>query len=60
MAKFEISYSRKVQTLQYENITVTLTKEFDDKDIKYDAAFSQVREKVNEWIENELIMLGLK
>ncbi|GAI49844.1 unnamed protein product [marine sediment metagenome] len=60
MAKFEVSYSRKKQTLQYENITITLTAEFDDKDVTYDGAFSLVREKVNQWIEQELIMLGLK
>jgi len=39
---------------------VALTAEFDDKDITHDGAFSLVREKVNQWVERELIMLGLK
>lgn len=60
MAKFSISYSRKVQTIPYENITVTLTAEFDDEDITHDGAFSMVREKVTRWIEQDLVMLGLK
>ena len=60
MTKFEVSYSRKVQTIQFENLSVFLTVEFDDEDITYDAAFSLVRDKVNQWVEQDLIMLGLK
>lgn len=60
MVKFEVRYSRKVQTVRFENIEVVLTAEFDDEDTTYDAAFSLVREKVNQWVEQELIMLGLK
>ena len=60
MAKFEVRYSRKVQTLPYENITITLTAEFDDEDMTHDGAFSLVREKVNQWVEQDLVMLGLK
>lgn len=60
MTKFEVSYSRKVQTIQFENLSVGLQGEFDDEDITYDAAFSLIREKVNQWVEQELIMLGLK
>jgi len=60
MGKFSILYSRKVQTHPYENVTITLTIEFDDKDTTHDGAFSLVREKVNQWVEQELIMLGLK
>ena len=60
MPKFSIAYARKVQTIQYENITIGLTAEFDDKDTTHDGAFSLVREKVNQWIEQDLIMMGLK
>ena len=60
MAKFEVRYSRKVTTVRFENVEMSFTAEFDDEDITYDAAFSMVREKVNQWIEQELIMLGVK
>lgn len=60
MAKFEVRYTKKVQTIRFENIEVAFTAEFDDEDTTYDAAFSLVREKVNQWVEQELIMLGLK
>lgn len=60
MAKFEVSYSRKVQTVRFENIEVALTAEFDDNDMTHDCAFSLVRDKVNQWIEQDLIMMGLK
>ncbi len=60
MAKFEVRYSRKVTTVRFENVEIAFTAEFDDEDITHDAAFSQVRDKVNRWIEQDLIMLGLK
>jgi len=60
MAKFEVRYSRKVQTVRYENIEIALTAEFDDEDTTHDAAFSMVREKVTQWIEQDLVMLGVK
>ncbi len=60
MAKFEVSYTRKVQTIQYENISITLTAEFDDNEITYDIAFTRIRDKVNQWVEQDLIMMGLK
>jgi len=60
MAKFEVRYSRKVQTIRFENIEIALTAEFDDEETTHDVAFSLVREKVNQWIEQDLIILGLK
>lgn len=60
MAKFEIRFSKKVQTERFENLEVALSAEFDDKDITHDCAFNLVREKVNQWVEQELIMMGLK
>jgi len=58
--KFSISYARKVQTVQFENITVTLTREFDEDEISPDYAFKEVRDKVNLWLNNELKSMGLK
>ena len=59
MAKFSVSYARKVQTLPYENITVNLTAEFDDEDTPHDHAFNTVRNKVELWLKNELDSMGL-
>lgn len=59
MAKFSVSYARKVQTLPYENITVNLTAEFDDDEVPHDYAFSTVRDKVELWLKNELDSMGL-
>lgn len=60
MAKFEVRYSRKVQTIRYENIEISLIAEFDDEEITYDDAFRKVREKVAQWVEQDLVMLGVK
>lgn len=59
MAKFSVSYARKVQTQPYENMTVNLTAEFDNEEVSYDYAFSTVRAKVEFWLKNELEMMGL-
>jgi len=59
MAKFSVSYARKIQTLPYENITVNLTAEFDDDDIPYDYAFNTVKTKVELWLKNELNAMGI-
>ena len=58
--KFTVCFERKVSTARYENITVSLNQEFDDDEIKPDQAFHRVREKVNNWIDTELVMLGLE
>lgn len=59
VVKFSITYARKVQTTQYENMTVELTAEFDDEETPRDYAWKQVRDKVHEWINNELESMGL-
>ncbi len=59
MPKFSITYARKVQTLPYENITVTFTAEFDGDEVSPDYAFGEVRDKVNQWLNNELDSMGL-
>jgi len=60
VAKFSVSYARKVQTLPYENVTINLTAEFDDEAVSHDYAFGTVRDKVELWLKNELDMMGVK
>jgi len=59
MGKFSITYVRKVQTQPYENVTIGLTQEFEDK-MSHDDAFKEVRDRVEVWINYELQILGLK
>jgi len=58
MGKFTVSYTRKVQTVPYENVTISLTQEFDDDRCSPDYAFKEVRDTVNRWIAAELQILG--
>ncbi len=60
MGKFSVTYTRKVQTMPYENVTISLTQEFDEDDVSYDYALKEVRDRVARWIDVELQMLGLK
>ena len=55
---YEITVRRKVQTFQYESLEVGLVEEFDDS-IDRDKAFQQSAKKVAEWIESELLIMGL-
>lgn len=55
---FEITVRRKVQTFQYESLEVGLTQEFDDS-IDEDKAFQLTAKKVEEWIDMELLEMGL-
>ena len=57
MGKFSVSYTRKVQTVPYENVTVNLTREFDEDLCSPDQAFKEVRETVAKWIDAELHIL---
>lgn len=59
MTKFNVTYTRKVQTVPYENLTISLSQEFDDDEVSYDYAFKEVRDRVNRWIDVELQMLGV-
>lgn len=59
MAKYTVTYSRKIQTLPYETMMVELTAEFDAEETPRDHAWKQVRDKVHEWINNELESMGL-
>ena len=60
MTKFSVSYTRKVQTRPYENITINLTSEFDTDEVSFDYAHSQIRSKVEEWIKDDLQFLGVR
>ena len=60
MTKFTVSYSRKVQTRQYENMTISLTEEFNIHEDSHDAAFSQTRTIVERWITEALQSLPTK
>jgi len=57
MGKFSVTYTRKVQTVPYENVTISLTQEFDDDEVSYDYALKEVRSRVARWIDAELQML---
>lgn len=60
MGKFSVTYTRKVQTIRFENIEISLTQEFDEDEVSYDYALKEVRNRVTRWIDAELQMLGLK
>jgi hypothetical protein len=60
MAKFSVTYTRLVRTIPYENITISLTREFDEDEVSHDYAFKEVRDTVARWIDVELQSLGLK
>lgn len=57
MGKFSISYSRKVQTVMYENVAISLTREFDEDLCSPDQALKEVRDTVAKWIDAELQIL---
>ena len=57
MGKFSVSYTRKVQTVPYENVTVSLTREFDEDEVSHDEAFKEVRDTVETWVNYELRIL---
>lgn len=53
MAKFTITYGRKVQVRPYEMLDISLMKEFDTKDSFESEAFVKVANQVDEWIKTE-------
>ena len=52
-----MSYARKVQTMPYENVTISLTREFDEDEVSHDDAFKEVRDTVETWVNYELRIL---
>ncbi len=57
MGRFSVTYTRKVQTVTYENVTISLTREFDEDEVSHDHAFKEVRDTVARWIDAELHIL---
>ena len=58
--KCQISYSRKVQTIPYENIAINYSREYDDElEDKYEA-FREVRDFVNDMLEDEFARLRIQ
>ena len=52
-----MSYARKVQTMPYENVTIGLTREFNEDEVSHDDAFKEVRDTVETWVNYELRIL---
>lgn len=50
MTKFEVTVSRKVQTRDFESVSVGLSAEFDDEQTGWTEAFSAVQVMVDQWI----------
>lgn len=51
--KFVVSYGRTVQTRPYETMKVNLLVEYYVDEVSFDFAFSEARNKVEEWIKLE-------
>lgn len=58
--KCQISYSRKIVTAQYENISINYSIEFDDEKRSPDQVFIECQRTVQDWLEIELTRLGIK
>jgi hypothetical protein len=58
--KFEITVSRKVQTFPYESLGVTLTQQFDDSETPLEAAFIDVRDRLDQWVKEESERCGAR
>ena len=57
--KCQISYSRKVQTIPYENIAINYSLEYDDEDEDKYEVFREVRDFVNDMLEDEFARLKI-
>ncbi len=53
MAKYSITYGRKVQVRQYESLNIKLAHEFDNDVTGHDDGLRMVADTVNRWIEEE-------
>jgi len=58
MAKYTITYQRKVQVRPYEMLTIGLVQEFETSLTGHDEGFIYVKETVDRWIEYERSRLG--
>ncbi len=57
MAKYIITYGRKVQVRQYESLNIELTAEFDNTITGHEEGLQFVRDTVNGWIGYERLKL---
>lgn len=57
--KAQIGYSRKVQTRQYENLTISYQIEFDTEQQTAESAFFEVSQFVKDKLEQELHSMGV-
>lgn len=53
MGKAQISLSRKVQTIPYENISINYGREFEEDEENVYDVFREVRDFVNDMLEDE-------
>ena len=51
--KFIVSYGRTVQTRPYETMKIHLLVEHYVDEVPFDFAFTEARDKVEEWVEQE-------
>ena len=58
--KYQINYSRKIQTLPYESLSVTYSMEFHEDEIDVDRAYEVCRDSVNERLDTELTRMGIR
>ena len=57
--KYKVLFSKKCTSRQYENITFSCEVESDDEDLPVEYFKDLVVEKVNRWIDAELVAMGL-
>jgi len=58
MTRYTLTYGRKVQTRQYEMLTIELSHEFETGLTGHDEAFTYMKETVSLWIQAERNRLG--
>ena len=59
--KFQVSYSRKINTGNYQNMSIGHTIEFDSQDhMKCDEMFNKCVKFVEDKIDQQLHVLGVK
>ena len=59
MGKAQLSYSRKVQTIPYENIAINYGLEFDDEEENVYDVFREIRDFVNDMLADEFQRLKI-
>ena len=57
--KYQVSYSRKIATVQYESLSIMQSMDFQDREIGVEEAYLLCRDDVNRRLEEELKRMGL-